>query len=348
MSLFLTILIVLAVIILSLEIRRRIRKASGRLGRARNAQSSRSGGFSQFSHERPSLRGGGRKKTNRLAPLAGPVGLGMVFILMGAWLISSYLMPDAETTAAVPVEETFGTPKPDNQTKVLGGRIIIGGDAGAFQGGETMSQGAASVLNSSPALATQEQAVAQAAKAMINGSSRLDQVGLLPGQVKPSTAAASSQNALTKPSPKASSGQQAADLRQPKPAQTGAKTAAPKAASGAPSLVGAASGATLATTASRPVTPTSENLLGGGRDFTVHLGSFRERSNAEDYLSKLGAAGEQGFISETMVNGQHWYRVMSGRFSERSDAEIYGRDLKKRGLTADAGQYMIKYIAAND
>jgi hypothetical protein len=33
---------------------------------------------------------------------------------------------------------------------------------------------------------------------------------------------------------------------------------------------------------------------------------------------------------------------MSGRFSNRANAEAHGRDLKRRGLTAETGNYLIK------
>jgi cell division protein FtsN len=163
----------------------------------------------------------------------------------------------------------------------------------------------------------------------------MDQLGKLLQAPKPKpaaqpkpTAAQTAPRAASTPAPAAA-----------KPALlAGASAGNAKPAQAAPSpLVGAASGAAASA-------PREQAILGGGRDFTVHLSSFRDRDNAEGYRNKLTAAGEQAFISETEVNGQHWYRVMSGRFKSREDAASYGRDLKRRDLTADTGQYMIKSI----
>ena len=348
MSLFLTILTVLAVIILVLEVRRRIRKASGRLGRPRNAASGRAG--AGLSIDRQPLRTSGRKKPSRLSPLAGPVVVGLVFIFMGAWLAFSYFMPDAETTAAVPTTPTV-QPPPLTTTRALGGRITIGGEP------EAASSGAAAVLGTDNSPKPAPTLVTDAARSIIGSYSQMDQVGLLPARVKARPAAVAkapesvsqsktqpSKAAQSKKGPQSKSAQAVAVASKP---ERPAETAAPKteafqpAAVASSSLVGAASGAGNGT--SRPA-GRDDSLLGGGRDFTVHLSSFRDQDNAEKYRSKLAAAGEQAYITETTVNGQHWYRVMSGRFKSRASAENYGRDLRRRDLTADTGQYMIKPV----
>jgi cell division septation protein DedD len=107
-----------------------------------------------------------------------------------------------------------------------------------------------------------------------------------------------------------------------------------------PSTVSASPGAPSAPAASaaRP------DFSAAGRNYTVHLASFQEIGNAEKYLDRLTSAGETAFISESTVRGALWHRVMSGRFSSKSEAEAHGRDLKRRGLTAGAGSFMIKAL----
>lgn len=342
MSLFLTILIVLAAIILALEIRRRIRKASGRLGRSRNAAPVRTSAGLNLDRHPP--RSGGRKKPGRLSHVAGPVVVGLVFIFIGAWLAFSYFMPDAETTAA-PLTSAQTLPPPVQTTKALGGRIVLGGRSEAGPSG--MSSGASAVL-SSEARTPAPTFVADAAKSMINPYSRMDQVGLLLPKAKSQPPAPKPQETQAKaPQPNAAQAQTGAAKAKPQATASAPKTEpAPQGKiNAAPSpVVDAASGASSETVriASSPVR--DETVLGGGRDFTVHLSSFRDRDNAENYKNKLVAAGEKAFITETTVNGQQWHRVMSGRFKSRTDAANYGSDLKRRRLTTDAGQYMVKPI----
>ena len=341
---------VLALIVLALEVRRRLRKASGRLGRQRGAGPIRSG-VGGLNLDRQSLRGGGRKKPNRLSPIAGPVVVGLVFIFMGAWLAFSYFMPDAETTAAVLPPSKTAPPAAPATTRALGGRITIGGPPETAPASSAASSGAAAVLGTDNSRPSAPTFVTDAARSMIGSYSRMDQVGLLPSQAKTQPAAQpkAAQPKAAQPKgaqPKAAQ-QTAAASKPARPAETPApETEAPKQpAVAASSLVGAASGA--ATGASKPAALADgrdEALLSGGRDFTVHLSSFRDRDNAENYRSKLVEAGEQAYITETTVNGQHWYRVMSGRFKSRADAANYGRDLKRRDLTADTGQYMVKPV----
>ena len=364
MSLFLTILAVLAIIILALEVRRRIRKASGRLGRSRNAAPIRTSAGLSFDRQIP--RSAARKKSGRVSHIAGPVVVGLVFIFMGAWLAFSYFMPDAETTAAV-LPPTQIAPPPVQTTKALGGRIVAQDKPGASPAQPAMSSGAAAVLNtnSQPPKPT---VVTDAARSMISTYSQMGQVGLLPAQVKarPAAAAKTSEPAAQAKAAQPKTAQAQAGASKPKrPAEAStpkrpAKTqpdkpepqqqqaAAPKkpatVAAASSSLVNAASGATGGL--AKPVSAElEETLLGGGRAFTVHLSSFRELDNAERYEAELTARGEKAIITEATVNGQQWYRVMiDRRFKSRTEAESYGRDLKRRGLTADAGQYFVKPV----
>lgn len=302
--------------------------------------------------DRQSLKSGGRKKPGRLSHIAGPVVVGLVFIFMGAWLAFSYFMPDAETTAAVlPPAQTV--PPPVQTTKALGGRILPGGKPETNPVRTGMSSGAAAVLGTD-SQKPNPTFVTDAAKSMISPYSQMGQVGLLLPQAKPQPAAKAK---APEPAPKAKASPQKtaqpqAVAAKPKPQ---APAPAPKsetppqtqAAAASSSLVDATSGASKGT--SQPVAARVERedtILGGGRDFTVHLGSFRDRKNAESYKSELVAAGEKAFVTETFINGQQWYRVTCGdNLKSRTAAETYGRDLKRRGLTtASSGQYFVKPI----
>ena len=103
------------------------------------------------------------------------------------------------------------------------------------------------------------------------------------------------------------------------------------------------------TEAAKPTTTqnTAQNtnsILGAGREFTVHLSSFKNAKNAEDYKNKLSQAGSSPFIAETVQGGVTWYRVMSGRFSTRNEAMEHGLDLKRQGLTPPNEQFLIKPV----
>ncbi len=97
-------------------------------------------------------------------------------------------------------------------------------------------------------------------------------------------------------------------------------------------------------TTTQNATQNTNSILGTGREFTVHLGSFKDAKNAEDYKSKLSQAGSSAFVSEAVQGGVTWYRVMSGRFSTRNEAMEHGLDLKRQGLTPANEQFLIKPV----
>jgi septal ring-binding cell division protein DamX len=89
-------------------------------------------------------------------------------------------------------------------------------------------------------------------------------------------------------------------------------------------------------------------ILSNTQGFTVHLGSFMDRANAEKFQAKLATAGESAAISETTIDGRLWYRVMSGRFDTRAAADAHGRDLRRRDLTDGNGTFIIKPINSDN
>ncbi|MBF0528690.1 MAG: SPOR domain-containing protein [Deltaproteobacteria bacterium] len=97
-------------------------------------------------------------------------------------------------------------------------------------------------------------------------------------------------------------------------------------------------------TAKQTAKPAAAETNGGGVQFTVHLGSFTDKSNADHAMTKLKNAGIPAYITRIELDGKTWHRLMAGKFANRAQAEAYGKDLKQRGLTADTGAYTIKPI----
>ncbi len=65
--------------------------------------------------------------------------------------------------------------------------------------------------------------------------------------------------------------------------------------------------------------------------FTVQVGAFRSRSNAErrlTYLRKLGLV--RAYITETTVTGTTLYKIWVGEYSTRESAHESGREIRQR------------------
>jgi len=62
------------------------------------------------------------------------------------------------------------------------------------------------------------------------------------------------------------------------------------------------------------------SLPTGGPQFTVQVGAFRTREQAEAVRSKVAAAGHDAYIAEVEGSGGSRYRVRSGAFTSRDEA----------------------------
>lgn len=273
-----------------------------------------------------------KKAAAKSSSRAGPLILALAVIIIGSWLAISYFnlgpAPDA------PAAEAASDPEED--FSVMTGRIVMGQDAAppsATQGsamrdaasaagaaGTAAAQGGAGGGAESVNPARPAPSMAQASQGILPAVSRMEQVGLLPAKAaaprpkaqKPPAAAARPKSATAAASPKPAAQQAAQQNSAPRPA---------------------------------PTAPAQDDrpILGGTREFTVHLASFTERGNAEKYMGKLASAREKdAFITESMVNGRLWYRVMSGRFPSQAEAEAHGNDLRRRNLTASGGRFVVK------
>ncbi|RMG90483.1 MAG: SPOR domain-containing protein [Candidatus Dadabacteria bacterium] len=67
--------------------------------------------------------------------------------------------------------------------------------------------------------------------------------------------------------------------------------------------------------------------------FTVQVGSFRARADAERFLAEIRKKGVEAAIVEASVAGRTWYRVQAGRFRSRTAAaEFQESVLRKKGI----------------
>ena len=307
----------------------------------------------------------GKKSPRKWSPpLAGPIALGAIFIILGAWMAFAYFVSDPESpaVAAEPVVQP-----PVELASTLTGRVNVSTKSPEEKAGmakAAFDAGQQAVANKTQGPLDSGTMIAAARQAVMPNS-RLGDTGLLPASAKgrqasppaaakpTATSTSSAKSAATAADPVAKpSGNSARPLLQPEKPSAAASNVKPPAPTpsagggsvGQPTMATAASsgGSTVPRLASTSKAANNESVLGGMKEFTVHLGSFGEKSNAEKYRDKLVSAGEAAFISEITTEGKLWHRVMSGRFASRAEAEEHGRDLRRRNLTADTGRYLIK------
>jgi rare lipoprotein A len=83
------------------------------------------------------------------------------------------------------------------------------------------------------------------------------------------------------------------------------------------------------------VVPVHVEVLSAGADpaagfFTIQVGSFRERINAERLRERLSAAYSPIFIKRYEANGGSFYRVHVGKVSGEEAAKEFGEQLRER------------------
>lgn len=87
--------------------------------------------------------------------------------------------------------------------------------------------------------------------------------------------------------------------------------------------------------AAQPETPARQEVAGG--KFTAQVGSFNNRSEANERVSALRAAGFDSRAVEAELPGRGtWYRVQVGRFAERGEAAKAVAALRAKGAAAGA------------
>lgn len=67
--------------------------------------------------------------------------------------------------------------------------------------------------------------------------------------------------------------------------------------------------------------------------FTVQVGSFRDRSSADELARQVSRHGVSAQIVTAVVGDRTWYRVHVGRFETRAEAEaLYRNSLRPKGV----------------
>ena len=72
-------------------------------------------------------------------------------------------------------------------------------------------------------------------------------------------------------------------------------------------------------------------LLGADRFFTVQVGSFGTKINAQNLSDKLAVEGFSPYIVEMDAKGRRLYRVRIGKLNSREDAKKLEESLKEKG-----------------
>lgn len=364
MSFFLILTVALMAWAAVVVVKRRSQRGSSRSGRYRSPRAG-------LNLERPArLPNRSRREAESGSnSMAGPIFLGLVVVVMVFWVVAAFFLPGGETRTSM-VSETRADAAPSEQFTSLAGRLSTEPAASTGQG--AMAQ--AAVNTSGPSLpptaapAGTGGSLMMAAQSLApTADSRLEQVGLLPGRTAARSTAKSAPANTEKPVRAAQPAPANRNAAAPSPRSTAPAsgqtspiipvTPSPPTASGAvarSSVVAAASASSVPRAAAVDSSRSSasgsrakrqapdEANLASSREFTVHLASFTDQSNAEQYKSKLNGAGESAFITQAKIDGRMWFRVMSGSFNTRAAAEAHGKDLKRRSLTVETGRYMIK------
>lgn len=329
-----------------LIVKRRSQRAASRSGRYRSPRAG-------LNLERPACHMGKSRRGagGHSSALAGPIFLAVVVVVMVFWVAAAFFLPEGQTRADMVSETRANAAFPEQYGSLAGPLSPDPAGINPARPGDLV-QMAANDSTAGGLLTAAAQSMA-----MGNGSF-LTQVGLLSGRTASRPPRATGQpeqaaSSLAKPSAVSAPGQ-------PGPALSGAPSSSVSTATVVAASQVAAESAASASSAPKTLsggaaTPGKVTQSAGikvpdkiaeapSRVFTVHLSSFTDQANAERYRSKLTEAGEDAQISQVTMEGRQWYRVMSGRFKSRSAAEAYGTDLKRRGLTAEAGHYLVKSL----
>lgn len=70
----------------------------------------------------------------------------------------------------------------------------------------------------------------------------------------------------------------------------------------------------------------------GTEYFTIQVGSYRDRANADAYASDIRTQGYDVQVVEAFVKGNTYFRVWVGKFATREDADAVSLQLNARGI----------------
>jgi cell division protein FtsN len=77
--------------------------------------------------------------------------------------------------------------------------------------------------------------------------------------------------------------------------------------------------------------PRQEKIVSSGIHF-LHVGSFKEKENAEKSVVRLEGNGQKAFFAEEGAGVDKWFRTYIGEFAGIRDAQNAGSLLKEKGL----------------
>ena len=69
-----------------------------------------------------------------------------------------------------------------------------------------------------------------------------------------------------------------------------------------------------------------------GNFYSIQVGAFTNKSNADALASRLQQAGFEPLITTWDIEGQSWYYVRTGRFTKRTDAKVFENRLIAAGF----------------
>lgn len=75
----------------------------------------------------------------------------------------------------------------------------------------------------------------------------------------------------------------------------------------------------------------------GKGNFTVQLGSYGTRKEADTWLAQLQSLGVMDLrvVKANILNKGTWYRIQTGRFTDKKLAQRYGQKLQSEGKAAN-------------
>lgn len=81
------------------------------------------------------------------------------------------------------------------------------------------------------------------------------------------------------------------------------------------------------------IIPSSDTPVPSTEYFTVQVGSYRNKSNADNYAAEMQGKGfEAVHIVEAVVKGNTYYRVWVGKFSSIDEAKTFSQKLESMGI----------------
>jgi len=83
---------------------------------------------------------------------------------------------------------------------------------------------------------------------------------------------------------------------------------------------------------STPPSAQTEKIGVSNRIHFLHVGSYKEKGNAEKSVTRLEKNGQKAFFAEEGAGADKWFRTYIGEFADSEEAREAGSLLKEKGL----------------